>query len=107
MVSQQLNHPVQLELVQRKLRGQRPQNVVEVAEKLGFLLRRLQVSWSDLRQLLFRLYCCGILLSNWVVVYGMKGNALIIANPLNADGTCELFTPISVCRILGWEIMAS
>ena len=53
MVAQQLENAVQLEWVQRQLRGQRPKHVVEAAEKLGLVLRRLQVSWRDLRQLSF------------------------------------------------------
>ncbi|MBD2384648.1 peptidase domain-containing ABC transporter [Cylindrospermum sp. FACHB-282] len=102
MVAQQLENAVQLEWVQRQLRGQRPKNVVEVAEKLGFVLRRLQVSWGDLRQLSFPALMLwnsdslnsekdelGKPKSTWVVAYGVKGQRLIIANPLNLDRTCE------------------
>ncbi|MDZ8138711.1 MAG: type I secretion system permease/ATPase [Nostoc sp. DedQUE04] len=93
MVAQQLENSVQLEWVQRQLRGQRPKQVVEAAEKLGLVLRRLQVSWSELRQLSFP----ALLLWNsdspqspsWVVAYGVKGDRLIIANPLNPERTCE------------------
>lgn len=93
MVAQQLEHPVKLEWVQRQLRGQRPKHLVEAGEKLGLVLRRLQVNWADLRQLSFP-----ALLqwqpdssppASWVVVYGMKGSNLIIANPLNEDYACE------------------
>lgn len=93
MVAQQLENAVQLEWVQRQLRGQRPKNVVEVAEKLGFVLRRLQVSWGDLRQLSFPALLLwksdSLSTPSWVVVYGVKGSCLIIANPLNPDRTCE------------------
>ncbi|MEH1820838.1 MAG: type I secretion system permease/ATPase [Nostoc sp.] len=93
MVAQQLENSVQLEWVQRQLRGQRPKQVVEAAEKLGLVLRRLQVSWVELRQLSFP----ALLLWNsdspqspsWVVAYGVKGDRLIIANPLNPERTCE------------------
>ncbi len=93
MVAQQLDHPVQLEWVQRQLRGQRPKNLVEAAEKLGFVLRRLQVSWAELRQLSFP----ALLLwssdssstPNWIVVYSVKGDRAIVANPLNSEQTCE------------------
>lgn len=92
MVAQQLDNPVQLEWASRQLRGQRPKHLVEAAEKLGFVLRHLQVSWSELRQLSFPV----LLLWNeeeakpsWVVVYGMKGDRLIIANPLNPNQVCE------------------
>ncbi|MEH2069594.1 MAG: peptidase domain-containing ABC transporter [Nostoc sp.] len=93
MVAQQLENSVQLEWVQRQLRGQRPKNVVEAAEKMGLVLRRLRVSWGELRQISFP----ALLLWNsdlpqspsWVVAYGVKGDRLIIANPLNPDRVCE------------------
>ncbi|KYC41182.1 peptidase C39 [Scytonema hofmannii PCC 7110] len=93
MVAQQLDNPVQLEWVQRQLRGQGPKNLVEAAEKLGFVLRRLQVSWAELRQLSFP----ALLLwssdsssnPNWIVVYAVKGDRAIVANPLNSEQTCE------------------
>jgi ATP-binding cassette, subfamily B, bacterial len=97
MVAQYLQNPVQLEWVQRQLRGQKPKNLVEAAEKLGFVLRKIQVNWRELRQLSFP----ALLLwnqdnqeskkpqLNWVVAYGMKGNLLIIANPQNPDYSCE------------------
>ncbi len=92
MVAQQLNNPVQMEWVQRQLRGQRPKNLVEAAEKVGFVLRQLQVSWSELRQLSFPallLWNEANLKSSWVVVYGVKGDRLILANPLNPSHSCE------------------
>ncbi|MBR8835709.1 MAG: type I secretion system permease/ATPase [Stigonema ocellatum SAG 48.90 = DSM 106950] len=96
MVAQQLDNPVKLEWVQRQLRGQRPKNLVEAAEKLGLLLRQLQVSWGELRQLSFPALLLwnsnsdsGQKTSNWVVAYGVKGSHLIIANPLNLNHTCE------------------
>ncbi len=92
MVAQHLENPVQLEWVQRQLRGQRPKNLTEASEKLGFILRRLQVTWAELRQITFP----AVLRwqgkgreANWVVAYGMKGSNLIIADPLNSDGRCE------------------
>jgi HlyB family type I secretion system ABC transporter len=97
MVAQYLENPVQLEWVQRQLRGQKPKNLVEAAEKLGLVLRKIQVNWSELRQLSFP----ALLLwnqgnqqeensqFNWVVAYGIKGNNLIIANPQNPDWICE------------------
>ncbi len=88
MVAQHLQNPAQLEWVQRCLRSTSPKNVVEAAEKLGLQLRRLQTNWSDLRQLSFP-----ALLhwqqESWVVVYGFRGDRLIIANPLNPSKTCE------------------
>ncbi|HEY9671428.1 MAG TPA: peptidase domain-containing ABC transporter [Waterburya sp.] len=112
MAAQQLQNPAQLDWVQRQLRGQQPKQVVEAAEKVGLQLRRLQTTWSDLRQLTFpalmqwkqggRDWGQGgqggqgseILPPlppslHWVVVYGVRGDRLMIANPLNPDRTCE------------------
>ncbi len=88
MVAQQLQNSVQLDWVQRQLRGQRPKNVAEAAEKLGLQLRRIQTTWTNLPQLSFP-----ALLhwqqEGWVVVYGIRGEFLIVANPLNPAQTCE------------------
>lgn len=88
MLTQQLESPAQMEWVQRQLRGQRPKHLVEAGEKIGLQLRRLQTTWNDLRQLSFP-----ALLhwqqENWVVVYALKGDRLLIANPLNPSQTCE------------------
>lgn len=101
MVAQQLNNPVKLEWVQRQLRGQRPKHVVEAAEKLGLVLRRLQVNWADLQQLSFPvLLPWGESTRNqesWVVAYGVKGDRLIIANPVNSACECEVL-PQSVVQ---------
>lgn len=88
MASQQLQCPVHLNLVQRQLRGQGPRQVAAAAEKLGLQLRRLQVKWQDLYQLSFPalLYWQQ---ERWVVVYAVKGNRLVIADPLNRSQTCE------------------
>ncbi|QLE54228.1 type I secretion system permease/ATPase [Nostoc sp. TCL26-01] len=93
MAAQQLENPVNLEWVQRQLRGQNPQQVVEAGEKLGLVLRRLQVTWAELRQLSFpallQWQAESVPHPSWVVVYGVKGDRLIIANPLNPDNICE------------------
>lgn len=88
MVTQHLQNPAQLEWVQRQLRGQSPKNLIEAGEKLGLQLQRLQTSWSDLRQLSFPLLLHWQQ-ESWVVVYGVRGDRLIIANPLNPSRTCE------------------
>jgi len=103
MVAQYCENPVQLEWVQRQLRGQTAKNVVEAGEKLGLVLRQLQVSWSELRQFSFPALCLWndinpedqSPLLTWVVVYGVKGDRLIIANPLNPHSICE-YLPQSV-----------
>ena len=106
MVAIQLQNPAQLDWVQRQLRGQQPKHLVEAGEKLGLQLRRLHTTWNDLRQLTFPALIrleTGELgteninpkskiqnpKSNWVVVYEVRGDRLLIANPLNPDRTCE------------------
>jgi ATP-binding cassette subfamily B protein len=89
MMTQYLETPAQFEWVQRQLRGQRSKNLIDAAEKLGIQLRRLLVGdWSDLRLLNFP-----ALLhwqqAHWVVVYGVRGDRVIIADPLNPNRTCE------------------
>ncbi|MBD1840417.1 type I secretion system permease/ATPase [Coleofasciculus sp. FACHB-64] len=88
MVAQYLQNPASLEWIQRQLRGQRPKQLVEASEKIGLQLRRLVVSGRELQQLSFP----ALLHWNqehWVVVYEVKGDRLIIANPLNPSQTCE------------------
>lgn len=88
MVAQHLQNPAQMEWIQRQVRGQSPKYIVEAAEKVGLQLQKIQVSWNDLRKLSFP-----TLLhwqqESWVVVYGVKGDRLIVANPLNPSQTCE------------------
>lgn len=95
MVAQHLQVPARLEWVQRQLRSTSPRNIVEVGEKLGLQLQRIQTSWSDLRQLSFP-----ALLhwrqESWVVVYGVRGDRIIIANPLNPSETCEILPQSAV-----------
>lgn len=88
MVAQYLNSPIPFELVQRQLRGQHPHDVMEAGEKLGLQVRQLQVTSNDLRSLTFP----ALLLwrrEEWIVIYGVKGNRLIIAFPTNLSQTCE------------------
>ncbi|MBD1843752.1 peptidase domain-containing ABC transporter [Cyanobacteria bacterium FACHB-63] len=83
MVANHLQNPVQLDWVQRQLRGQRPTNVVDAAEKLGLLLRRIQTTWKEARLLNFP----ALMLWNdtaeprWVVAYGVRGDRWIISDP--------------------------
>jgi ATP-binding cassette, subfamily B, bacterial len=105
MVAQQLQNPIQLELVQRQLRGQKPKNLVETADKLGFLLRRIQVTWADLRQLSFP---CLLYLGatsgregGWVVAFATKGDRLIVANPLNTEQVCENLSQSQLAEV--WD----
>lgn len=87
MASQYLQNPISLELVQRQLRGQHPNDIIEAGEKLGLQLRQLQVSWNDLRALTFPALLWRQ--QEWIVMYGVKGNRVIIANPTNLSQTCE------------------
>jgi ATP-binding cassette, subfamily B, bacterial len=111
MVAQQLQNPIQLELVQRQLRGQKPKNLVETADKLGFLLRRIQVTWAELRKLSFP---CLLYLGGgsgreggWIVAFALKSDAyggkqrLIVANPLNTEQVCESLSQSQLAEV--WD----
>ena len=91
MVAQYLEISVKLEWVQRQVRSQGPKHVVEAGEKLGLVLRRLQVGWDDLPKIAFPALFLwrGSDSADWVVAYQRKGNNLIVANPQNPDFTCE------------------
>jgi ATP-binding cassette subfamily B protein len=89
MLAQYLEVPTQLEWVQRQLRGQRPRDMVDTAEKLGIQLRRMLIAeWKDLQQHQFP----ALMRWNdehWVVVYGLRGDRLLVSDPLNPQQTCE------------------
>ncbi|MCY7275016.1 MAG: peptidase domain-containing ABC transporter [Phormidesmis sp. CAN_BIN44] len=104
MVSNHLQNPAQMDWVQRQLRGQRPTNVVDAAEKLGLQLRRIETNWQSLRLLTFPAMILwgrsqesgdrgqGVSIQvepHWVVVYGVRGDRLIIADPINPTMNCE------------------
>jgi ATP-binding cassette subfamily B protein len=88
MLAQYLETPAQLEWVQRQLRGQRPKDVIDAGEKLGIQFRRLLVgNWTDLQQITFPALL--IWQSRWAVTYGVRGDRLIIADPLHPDKTAQ------------------
>jgi ATP-binding cassette subfamily B protein len=89
MVCQYLDAPVQFDWMKRQLRGQRPKDIVDGAEKAGLHLRRLIVgTWADLRQthLPALLRWRG---EQWVVLYQVRGDRLVIGDPINPSQTCE------------------
>jgi ATP-binding cassette subfamily B protein len=94
MVANHLQNPAQLEWVQRQIRGQRPTDLVDAGEKLGLQLRRIETNWQSMRLLNFP----ALMLwkspgsgadAHWVVAYGVRGDRLIIADPMNPTMTCE------------------
>ncbi|UIE38298.1 peptidase domain-containing ABC transporter [Leptodesmis sichuanensis] len=105
MVANHLQNSTQLEWVQRQLRSQSSSDVMEAAEKVGLQLRHIKIDWSELRLLGLpalmlwqdtedgsqeRPVGNGTRASrHWVVVYAVKGDRLIIADPLNPNQTCE------------------
>ncbi len=117
MAASHLQIPAQLEWVQRQMRGQRSAEVVEAAEKLGLQLRRVETSWINLRQLGLPALMqwqggsssdpsneqasSGLILprsaqadrkataTHWVLAYAVRGDRLIVADPLNPGRTCE------------------
>jgi ATP-binding cassette subfamily B protein len=109
MAANHLQIPTQMEWVQRQLRGQHGPDVVEASEKLGLHLRRVETTWPDLRQFSFpalmqwrdttlssRAVPNGRTVErstnvpfHWVLVYGIRGDRLILSDPLNPAQTCE------------------
>ncbi len=92
MICQHLETPVQLDWVNRQIRGQRPKDLIDGAEKVGLQLRRLLIStWGDLRQtnLPALLPWQG---DHWVVLYEVRGDRLVIGDPINPAQTCELLS---------------
>lgn len=89
MVAEYLHNPASIEWVKRYLSGQRPQQVVEAGEKLGLQLQKIKVSWGELQKLSFP-----ALLhwhqERWVVVYAVKGENLIVADPLSHASSGEI-----------------
>jgi ATP-binding cassette subfamily B protein len=90
MLSQYLAVPARLEWVQRQLRSQKAKDIGNVADKLGMHMRRLLVgNWRDFSQLTLP----GMMPledgARWVVVYAMRGDRLIIGDPLSPAQSCE------------------
>ena len=113
MAASHLQIPAQMDWVQRQLRGQRSTEVVEAAEKLGLQLRHLDTAWNNLRQLGLPALMqwqdgtsngvasastlvlpnsartTGSANTHWVIAYAVKGDRLVVADPLNPSRTCE------------------
>lgn len=103
MAASHLQNPAQLEWVQRQVRSQNPPDVMDAAEKLGLQLRHIEVEWANLRQVplpaLMQWQESGSTNGatgkrgnapfHWVLVYAVKGDRLIIGDPLNPARTCE------------------
>lgn len=90
MLAQYLETPVQLEWVQRQLRGQRHKDVINTGEKLGMQMRRLLIgNWQDLQRLNYPAILQWQQPGHWVVAYGVRGDRLIIGDPMNPGQTCE------------------
>lgn len=88
MAAYYLQLPAQLDWIQRRLRGQKPNQIIDTGEKIGLQLRKLQLNWSDLKQIQFPALLHWQT-ESWVIVYGVRGNRLIIGNPLNLEQNCE------------------
>ncbi|HEY9664217.1 MAG TPA: peptidase domain-containing ABC transporter [Allocoleopsis sp.] len=90
MLAQYLETPVQLEWVQRQLRGQRHKDVINTGEKLGMQMRRLLIgNWQDLQRINYPAIMQWQQPGHWVVAYGVRGDRLIVGDPMNPGQTCE------------------
>jgi ATP-binding cassette subfamily B protein len=120
MATQYLQIPVPLDSVQRKMRGESPNDVVEAGEKIGLQLRQLQItSCNDLRRLSFPILLQWkegykraeeaegeklLTTHYWIVVYTVNGNRLIIANPSNPNQTCESIPQSMLKQNWNWQL---
>ncbi|HTL88256.1 MAG TPA: peptidase domain-containing ABC transporter, partial [Leptolyngbya sp.] len=95
MVANHLQNPVQFDWVQRQLRGQRPNQLVEAGEKLGLQLRRIETNWQNARLLTFpALMRWGNPEDlHWVVVYAVRNDRFVISDPHD-----PMMTPQAVHR---------
>jgi ATP-binding cassette, subfamily B, bacterial len=92
MAANHLQNPVQMEWVQRQVRGQAPNQVVEAGEKSGVQLRRIETEWASLRLLNYPALMQWNWESadrRWVVIYGIRGDRVIVADPTNPTRNCQ------------------
>jgi ATP-binding cassette, subfamily B, bacterial len=103
MVANHLQNSVQQEWVIRQIRGQSPAQMSEGAEKMGFLMRRLTTDWQGMRLLDFPALILkdGQTNPHWMVVYGIRGEGAIVADPVNPTMTCERISRSQLER--GWD----
>ncbi len=103
MVANHLQNSVQQEWVIRQIRGQSPAQMSEGAEKIGFLMRRLTTDWQGLRLLDFPALMLkdGQTNPHWMVIYGVRGEGAIVADPVNPTMTCERISRSQLEQ--GWD----
>ncbi|GAB4372818.1 MAG: hypothetical protein Kow00121_15480 [Elainellaceae cyanobacterium] len=90
MLSQYVETPVQIDWLQRQLRGQRPKDIINGGEKIGLQMRRLLIAnWQDLQRITFPALMQWQQEGHWVVAYGVRGDRLIIGDPMNPGQSCE------------------
>ena len=90
MLAQHLGSPVQQDWMQRQVRGQQPKNLINAGEKAGMQMRRLlMVDWQDLKRSTFPALLQWQQPDHWVVAYGVRGDRLLIGDPMNPAQRCE------------------
>jgi len=95
MVSEYLQSPIELRWAEYQLKGQETKHLIQAGEKLGVQLQsedalqqyEFEQRWTELKRRLIFPILLNWNQQYWVVVFGFKGDRLIIADPLNAG--CE------------------
>ena len=87
MAAQSFQIPVELNTVSSQLHGQKPEHLIEASDLLGLSIQHLR-SDSNLAGLPFPVLIYWKR-QTWMVLYAMRGNRLIVANPTDADELCK------------------
>ena len=88
MLTQYWRHPVALQQLLRQVQGQSPQDVEEAAEAVGLQLKHIQATWDQLPHLTYPALMQWEQ-GEWIVVYEVQIDRLLIADPANSRKTCE------------------
>ena len=88
MATEHLGAAISLKHIQSHLQSEEPEAVANAAEKIGLHVQRVLAPWESLAEL-----DMPVLLHwqqrHWVLVYGVDGDRLLVADPTNPRKTCE------------------
>ena len=88
MLTEQFKSPVSFGQIVGQIKGQTPDNVACVAEKLGLQMQHIRTSRSKLPYLSYPALMHWEQ-KRWVVVYEVGESRMVIADPINHRKTCE------------------
>ncbi len=88
MLTEHLKNPIPLNQITRQIKSQTPQSIAETAETAGLQLQHIRTTWDKLQHLSYPALMHWRQ-ENWVVVYEVQGNRMVVADPVNHRKTCE------------------